>query len=84
MITREQLEAFDPSPLQSGVELRSLCPICGEGKQRDNAHRSLTVSPFGYWHCFRCDSSGSFAQHGGRVRPMDVVPQRVPRKRLLG
>lgn len=58
------LEAFDPHsrPLASG-ERRFACPLCGEGKSRDSAHRSLSLNArSGAWFCHRCGEKGVLAE----------------------
>lgn len=54
------LETFDPqSSTRSGRERRFLCPLCGDGKPRDTAHRSLCASlESGAWNCKRCKATG--------------------------
>lgn len=59
-MTLADLEAFDPHsrPLASG-ERRFACPLCGEGKSRDGAHRSLSLNAqSGAWFCHRCGEKG--------------------------
>ena len=54
------LETLDPqSSTRSGRERRFLCPICGDGKRRDDAHRSLCANTAnGAWNCKRCSATG--------------------------
>lgn len=54
------LELFDPeSSTRSGRERRFLCPICGDSKRKDDAHRSLCANTAnGAWNCKRCSATG--------------------------
>jgi hypothetical protein len=50
-----QIDAYDPQ----GPQGRKWCPLCGDGKPKDAAHRSLSIERGnGLWKCFRCGSSG--------------------------
>ena len=63
-LSLQELELFDPSLAgfvvgQGRGEQRALCPLCGQGKPRDAAHRSLSLSrETGVWHCYRCGEGG--------------------------
>ncbi len=69
------LELFDPRASglvvgQGGGERRFLCPLCGEGKPKDGAHRSLSLNAgTGVWRCHRCGE-------GGKVR--EAWEERAP------
>lgn len=55
------MEAFDPqsSTRTADRERRFLCPLCGDGKRRDAAHRSLCANlESGVWNCKRCGATG--------------------------
>lgn len=59
-MTLAELEAFDPHsrPLQAG-ERRFACPLCGDGKPRDGAHRCLSLNTrSGTFFCHRCGEKG--------------------------
>lgn len=82
VLTLAELQSFDPEGQHHRG--RYLCPLpgCGEGKPRDNAHRSLKVElrggmDQGLWHCHRCG-------HGGRLREFwaPLPPSRQARERL--
>jgi hypothetical protein len=54
-----ELEAYDPNSPQRKKERRFLCPLCGDGKPRNRAHRSLAVNTQnGAWLCHRCSEKG--------------------------
>jgi hypothetical protein len=54
-LSLSEIDAFDPH----GPSGRKWCPLCGEGKPRDAAHRCLSVDRTqGLWKCFRCGHSG--------------------------
>ena len=56
------LEAFDPHAPRSGTERRFCCPLCGQGKPKDAAHRSLNANTqSGAYVCQRCDARGKLA-----------------------
>lgn len=82
VLTLAALESFDPAGQRHRG--RYLCPLpgCGDGKPRDNAHRSLRAelrggADQGLWHCHRCG-------HGGRLREFwaPLPPSRQARERL--
>lgn len=64
ILTRAELESFDPQNPANGQSgqgrsARYLCPLCGDGKPRDGAHRCLSVDfGSGAWNCFRCGQGG--------------------------
>lgn len=55
-----RLENFDPhGGREAGVNRRYCCPLCGDGKPKDAAHRCLVYhAENGVWHCKRCGESG--------------------------
>lgn len=54
-----ELEAYDPRAPRRRGERRFLCPLCGDGKSRDAAHRSLALNTStGAWVCHRCSARG--------------------------
>lgn len=59
ILTLSSLRDFDPHPVVSGDWERSLCPLCGSDKPRDNNHRSFVrpVADLGYI-CHRCGATG--------------------------
>lgn len=67
-LSLRDLEYLDPraSGLSIGQgrrEQRFLCPLCGQGKARDAAHRSLSLNPqSGLWRCHRCGESGKVSE----------------------
>lgn len=62
-LSLRQLEEFDPHAKGSGSERRFLCPLCGEGKPKDAAHRSLGANTqSGFWLCHRCGEKGKLAE----------------------
>lgn len=59
ILTLAELEQFDPRSPQRAGERRFLCPLCGQDKPKDAAHRSFCVnSSNGLYHCKRCNSKG--------------------------
>lgn len=77
MLSRAQVEEFDPH----GPPNRRWCPLCGEGKPRDSAHRCLSVdSEKGLYFCFRCGAKGRFQDE----RTANEFPNRrqIGRERL--
>jgi hypothetical protein len=50
-----EIDDYDPQ----GPPTRKWCPLCGDGKPKDAAHRSLSIErSTGLWKCFRCGQSG--------------------------
>jgi hypothetical protein len=60
ILTLADLQEYDPEAAdRSYGETRYLCPLCGDGKPQDDAHRSLSLNPgTGGWYCHRCDAKG--------------------------
>jgi DNA primase len=53
------LESYDTHAKRSGNEWRFLCPLCGDGKPRDENHRSFALNKStGAYQCFRCKGKG--------------------------
>jgi hypothetical protein len=73
------LEAYDPHARSTpgGSERRFLCPLCGDGKPKDAAHRSLCANTqSGAWNCKRCKASGKLSDFWTE-RPKQSRPARV-------
>jgi DNA primase len=63
ILSLTDLESFDNCATRGGTERRFCCPICGENKPRDTAHRSLSVNTnTGLWKCHRCSSDGQLRE----------------------
>ncbi len=55
ILSLAEMDAYDPQ----GPLGRKWCPLCGEGKPKDAAHRCLSIErSSGLWKCFRCGQSG--------------------------
>jgi len=53
------LEAYDPRAPAGNRERRFCCPLCGDAKPKDAAHRSLAANmESGAWTCYRCYAHG--------------------------
>lgn len=62
ILSLEELDTFDPHAPQ-GARRRFCCPLCGQGKAKDGAHRCLSVeSATGLWKCFRCEVGGQLRE----------------------
>jgi hypothetical protein len=74
------LETFDGHAQGSGAERRFLCPLCGEGKPRNAAHRCLNLNAqSGVWNCKRCKATGKltdFWTERPKLNPRDLAQQR--------
>lgn len=58
-LSLNELETFDSKSRFAGRERRFLCPVCGQNKPRDAAHRSLAVNTeTGIFICHRCQTKG--------------------------
>lgn len=81
-LSLRDLETIDPrasgvSVGQGGGEQRFLCPLCGQGKAKDAAHRSLSLNPqSGLWRCHRCGESGKVSE-AWEERPPNERRQRA-------
>lgn len=80
------LQAFDPQSstrngVSSGREHRFLCPLCGDGKPKNNAHRSLCANlESGAWNCKRCKVTGKltdFWQERPQHNSHEITRRRV-------
>jgi predicted RNA-binding Zn-ribbon protein involved in translation (DUF1610 family) len=73
-LSLSDLEAYDGQPAGRGAERRFLCPECGDGKKRNNAHRSMAVNTDnGAYVCHRCHTSGKLTDF------WQDRPQQAPR-----
>jgi len=91
-LSLSELELFDPhSRALSTGERRFACPLCGEGKPRDGAHRCLSLNVArGAWFCHRCGEKGVLGERveehqrartgreGLRLRRAFALPPVVP------
>lgn len=67
------LDNYDP---QTVGGTRRLCPLCGQDKPRDSAHRSVQVETSqGLWHCHRCQAGGKLREFWTE-RPFTPLTQR--------
>ncbi|HPW22285.1 MAG TPA: toprim domain-containing protein [Vicinamibacterales bacterium] len=75
-LSLRELQAFDPRARVNEGESDFCCPLCGEGKPRDSAHRCLSVNVrTGKYQCHRCEAKGVLQE---RQEPR---PQLAPRAR---
>jgi hypothetical protein len=59
VLTLAELEVFDPQAPAAKIERRFWCPLCGEDKPRDAAHRCFCLNTQnGLWNCKRCGEKG--------------------------
>lgn len=79
-LTLAELESFDSKSPQRGKERRFLCPVCGQNKPRDAAHRSLAVNTeTGGFLCHRCQTKGRLREFW-EVRPIMQKKQKTKLK----
>ena len=63
-LSKADLESYDQLPMKCRDELRYLCPLCGDDKPRDKAHKSLSTNPDdGKYFCQRCKASGMLKEY---------------------
>ena len=75
-LSLEDLERFDSQAPSGGKERRFCCPLCGQGKAVDRAHRSLAVNTqTGLWICHRCQANGKLKDYWEN-RHREYVPKR--------
>ena len=78
-LSLSELESFDSKSAAHGRERRFLCPVCGQNKPRDSAHRSLAVNTEnGSFLCHRCQTKGRLKEFW-EARP---IMQKKERTRL--
>jgi len=89
VLSLSELRAFDPRAKERAGESDFCCPLCGDGKPVDQAHRSLSVNlENGVWHCHRCDQNGKLFDFwterpaGGREQNRSY-PRRMPARKPL-
>lgn len=81
-LSLRQLEEFDAHAPASGVERRFLCPLCGESKPRDAAHRCLCANvQNGAWNCKRCHASGKLREFWSSDADAPAKPLESARRR---
>jgi hypothetical protein len=62
VLSLADLEAFDPRATGAGRERRFCCPLCGDDKPKDAAHRSIGANiETGLWNCYRCRAAGKLS-----------------------
>ena len=67
-----ELDSFDAHPRNNGSEWRYLCPFCGDGKARNDAHRCFCVNTqTGAWKCQRCDARGKLRDFWANADKVD-------------
>lgn len=72
-LSMAELDNYDPHAIGRA---RRLCPFCGEGKPKDEAHRSVRVEQTnGLWHCHRCKEGGQLREFWVE-RPFTPLTQR--------
>lgn len=87
-LSLRQLENFDAratgNSIGGGIERRFLCPLCGEGKPKDAAHRCLAVNTqTGAWLCHRCNEKGKLAEWKENSSHDNTFDRRTLRRRKL-
>jgi phage/plasmid primase-like uncharacterized protein len=71
-LSLSEIQAFDPTAKGSGRERRFCCPLCGDAKPRDAAHRSLGLNiESGAWNCHRCGEKGLLLEYRTERREPD-------------
>lgn len=79
-LSLSELESFDSRSPSRGKERRFLCPVCGQNKPRDAAHRSLAVNTeTGGFLCHRCQTKGRLKEYW-ESRPIMQKNQRTKLK----
>lgn len=80
------LVTFDPYAREPvGAWRRFLCPFCGDGKPRDNTHRTCCFNvETGRWTCKRCDQGGYVREfREKRAQERERSPRRKARPRSV-
>jgi hypothetical protein len=71
------LQALDDGATRTGRERRFLCPLCGDSKPKDAAHRSFCANvETGAWNCKRCHATGKLTDNWRerpKLKPVDVA-----------
>lgn len=86
-LSLDELEAFDPHAPMTTPERRFCCPLCGQGKPKDAAHRCLSVNvPSGQWRCHRCELGSlltDFWKERPKMNPRDFQRDKLRRLTAL-
>ena len=62
VLALSDLEAYDPRAPVRSPERRFCCPLCGDGKPKDSAHRCFAVNiNDGVFKCHRCQARGKLS-----------------------
>jgi hypothetical protein len=84
VLSRAELDAYDPRPSGKGAERRYCCPLeaCRE-KPVDRGHQSLCVNvESGLWLCYRCQAKGRLTDHWAEgPAPSRGAPRRAAPRR---
>lgn len=76
VLSRADLESYDPKPYKTKNEKRFLCPMCGDTKPHDKAHRCLSLNTLnGKWFCHRCGEKGLLKDYWDE-RPIGIKPRK--------
>jgi predicted RNA-binding Zn-ribbon protein involved in translation (DUF1610 family) len=76
VLSLHELESNDPRAAAGRRERRFLCPLCGDDKPRDPAHRSLAVNTqTGAWLCHRCGEKGLLKDYWTERAPQTARPR---------
>ena len=78
VLSLSELRTFDPRAKERPGESDFCCPLCGDGKPVDQAHRALSVNlESGVWHCHRCGQGGKMREFWTE-KPLDRPQGRRP------
>ena len=78
VLSLAELNAYDPHEGH-----RRLCPLCGDAKPRDAAHRSLSFDArSGLWKCHRCGEGGRLKEFWSEKSASAPNARSVTRARL--
>ena len=81
VLSLADLESFDPQSPQSAGERRFSCPLCGQDKTKNAAHRCFCLnSNNGLFHCKRCNCKGrlkDFWPEQSKVNRAQIAAQRL-------
>jgi hypothetical protein len=73
-----ELDSYDEKPRDFGRERRYLCPLCGDGKPRNDAHRCFCVNnESGLWKCQRCDARGKLRDFWTDTKQAHLNPSKA-------
>lgn len=83
-LTMQDFDSYDPYGPRTYPRCRRLCPLCGDSKPKDAAHRSVGIDQLQeVWRCNRCKCSGRLGGNGPRASLSPAEKAELEERRRL-